>query len=109
MRWLLFLPLLALLSLFALSNMTEVSLRLWPLDLAWAAPLGIAVLVLCALSFLVGALVAWWAGLAARRRAAEVEAAARLLEAELSDHRARAEAARKAANLGRLQQPVEVP
>lgn len=109
MRWLLFLPLLALLSLFALSNMAEVSLRLWPLDLVWAAPLGIAVLVLCALSFLIGAFVAWWAGLAARRRAAQVDAAARLLEAELADYRAREAAAVKAANLGRLQQPVEVP
>jgi uncharacterized integral membrane protein len=109
MRWLLFLPLLLLLSLFALSNTEEVSFRLWPLAETWSAPLGIAVLVLAALGFLTGTLVTWAAGLRARRRAAEVTQAARLLEAELADLRARQEAARKAADLGRLQQPALVP
>jgi uncharacterized integral membrane protein len=102
MRWLLFLPLLLLLSLFALSNTQEVELRLWPFDLAWAAPLGIAVLILAAASFLVGALLAWSAGLAGRRRARQMESAAKLLEAELSGHRARETEMAKAAALGRV-------
>jgi len=99
-------PLILLLSLFALSNTEEVELRLWPFDLAWAAPLGIAVLVLCALSFLVGALLAWSGNFAARRRAREVEAAARLLEAELATTQQRQVETQRAANLGRLPAPV---
>jgi putative membrane protein len=106
MRWLMFLPLVLLLSLFALSNTEEVQLTLWPFDLAWAAPLGMAVLLLCAVSFLVGALLAWGASFSARRRAREVEAAARLLEAELATLKAREAEAQRAANLGRLPAPV---
>ena len=95
MRWLLFLPLLALLALFALSNPQPVEIRLWPFDLAWVSPLGIAVLVLCALAFLLGAVLTWTASLPARRRAARVEEAARLLEGELAGYKSReAEAAR---------------
>ena len=106
MRWLIFLPLVLLLSLFALSNTAEVQLMLWPFDLAWAAPLGIAVLVLCAISFVVGAGLAWGASFAARRRAREVEAAARLLEAELASLKQREADMLRAANLGRLPAPV---
>jgi len=109
MRWLLFPPLLLLLSLFALSNTEEVNFRLWPFAEVWSAPLGIAVLVLAALAFVTGTLVTWAAGLSARRRAADVMQAARLLEAELADLRGKQEAARKAADLGRLQQPALVP
>lgn len=102
MRWLIFLPLILLLSLFALSNTAEVQLALWPFDLAWAAPLGIAVLVLCAISFVVGAALAWAASFAARRRARDVEVAARLLEAELASLKQREAEMQRAANLGRL-------
>lgn len=96
MRWLLFLPLLILLALFALSNMQEVQLRLWPLDLAWAAPLGVAVLVLSGFGFVLGAFIAWAAALPARRRAREVTQAAKLLEAELATLKAREAQARHA-------------
>lgn len=105
MRWVLFVPLLILLTLFALSNMQEVELRLWPFDLGWAAPLGFAVLLLSAFGFLVGALLVWASGLPARRRAHQVEQAAKLLEAELAGHRAREEQARREADLGRLPSP----
>jgi uncharacterized integral membrane protein len=101
MRWVFFLPLLVLLALFALSNPQPVEVRLWPFDLAWAAPLGVAVLVLGAIAFLLGAAIAWSAGLPQRRRAARIEQAARLLEAELSGYRAREEQARREADLGR--------
>ena len=84
MRWLLFLPLLILLAVFALSNMQEVQLRMWPLDIGWAAPLGVAVLVLAGLGFLVGALLVWASGLATLRRARRMEEAAKLLEPELT-------------------------
>lgn len=87
MRWILLLPLLVLLVLFGLSNRQEVMLGLWPFDLAWAVPLSVAVLVIAAMAFLLGALVAWAAGLPQRRQARKVQAAGTLLEAELAELR----------------------
>ncbi len=87
MRWMLLLPLLLLLVLFGLSNRQEVALGLWPFDLAWAVPLSVAVLLVAGLAFLLGALVAWAAGLPQRRQAHRMQAAAGLLEAELAELR----------------------
>lgn len=109
MRWVLFVPLLVILALFALSNPQDVELRLWPFDLAWVAPLGVAVLILAAIAFLVGAGIAWAAALPARRRAARIEQAAKLLEAELAAHRAQAEQARRAADMGRVPDAQVLP
>ncbi|WP_240048275.1 lipopolysaccharide assembly protein LapA domain-containing protein [Crenalkalicoccus roseus] len=89
MRWLLLLPLLVVLILFGLSNRQEVALGLWPFDVAWVVPLSVAMLVFGALAFLFGALVAWLGALQYRRRARRLEEAARVLEAELADLRAR--------------------
>ncbi|WP_426955100.1 lipopolysaccharide assembly protein LapA domain-containing protein [Muricoccus radiodurans] len=88
-RWLLITPLLLLLVLFALSNMQPVAVGLWPFDLTWQAPLAMVVLLAAALAFLLGALVAWWAGLPHRRRAWEAQRAAKRAEAELTELRAR--------------------
>ena len=89
LRLILLLPLLVVLVLFGLSNRQEVALQLWPFDLAWAAPLSVAVLVIGAVFFLFGAGVAWTAAPPHRRRARKLEGAARLLEAELAEYRAR--------------------
>jgi uncharacterized integral membrane protein len=109
MRWVFFLPLLVLLALFALSNPQDVEIRLWPFDLAWVSPLGIAVLLMAAVAFLVGALIAWAAALPIRRRAARIEQAAKLLEAELAGLRARDEKARREADMGRVPDAAVVP
>ncbi|RAI57650.1 LapA family protein [Roseicella frigidaeris] len=90
MRWILLLPLLILLVLFGLSNRDAVALRLWPFDVAWVAPLSVAILLIGALCFLFGALVTWLASLPYRRRARRMEDAARAMEAELADFRAAA-------------------
>ena len=90
MRWILLLPLLIILVLFGLSNREEVSLTLWPFDLAWVTPLSVAVLAIGAVCFLFGAAVAWLASLPHRRRARRMEEAARVMEAELSEFRAAA-------------------
>lgn len=87
---LLLLPLLLVLVLFGLSNRQEVALELWPFDLAWVVPLSTAMLVLAALAFLFGAAVTWASALAWRRQARRFREAARVLEAELAEHRARA-------------------
>ena len=109
MRWLFFLPLLVLLALFALSNTQDVEFRLWPFDLAWVAPLGVAVLLMAAAAFLVGAVIAWAAALPVRRRAARIEQAAKLLEAELAALRAKDAQARRDADMGRVPDAAVVP
>jgi uncharacterized integral membrane protein len=109
MRWILFVPLLIILALFALSNPQDVELRMWPFDLAWVSSLGTTVLILCAIAFLVGAGITWVAGLPARRHAARIEQAAKLLEAELAAHRAREEKARRDADMGRLPEAQVIP
>ncbi len=109
MRWVFFVPLLILLALFGLSNPQDAEIRLWPLDLAWVAPLGVAVLLLAAAAFLLGAVIAWAAALPIRRRAARVEQAARLLEAELAALRAKEDQARRDADMGRVPEAAVVP
>jgi uncharacterized integral membrane protein len=105
----LLLPLLLVLVLFGLSNRQEVALQLWPFDLAWMVPLSVAMLVLAALAFLFGAAVGSAGTLFWRRRARRLEEAARLLEAELAEHRAQAAKdvgpVPPVKNLPRLQQP----
>ncbi|MBX9698687.1 MAG: lipopolysaccharide assembly protein LapA domain-containing protein [Acetobacteraceae bacterium] len=89
MIWILLAPLLLLLILFGLSNRQEVALHLWPFDLAWVTPLSVAVLLVACLAFLFGALMSWLAAMPHRRRARRMEEAARVLEAELTELRAR--------------------
>ena len=83
-------PLVVVLILFALSNTDDVSVRFWPFDLAWQTPLAVAVLAVSALSFLLGASVAWASSLPHRRRSRELTNASRLLEAELDGFRGQA-------------------
>jgi len=109
MRWVLFLPLLVLLALFALSNPQEVEIRLWPLDAAWAASLGIAMLLFGALAFLLGAAMVWASHLPERRRARRAAQTARQLETELAGLKARDEQARRAADLGRATEAEMLP
>jgi len=109
MRWLFFLPLLVLLALFALSNPQDVEIGLWPFDLAWVAPLGVAVLLMAAAAFLIGAAIAWASALPVRRRAARIEQAAKLLEAELAALRAKDAQARRDADMGRVPDAAVVP
>lgn len=89
LRILLAAPLLLVLVLFAISNTGPVDLRFWPFDFAWQMPLAGAVLGAAFLAFLLGALLAWGTGLRHRARAKQLQRAARLLEAELADLRAR--------------------
>jgi uncharacterized integral membrane protein len=88
MQWLMLLPLLLFLVLFGVSNRQEVALTLWPFDLAWVTPLAVSVLLFSAVFFLLGAAIAWTTGLKHRGRARQLEQAVRVLEAEVSDHRA---------------------
>ncbi len=89
LRLILLLPLLILLILFGLSNRQDVLLRLWPFDLAWQVPLSVAVMLMAALAFLFGAVIAWLSAIPYRRRARRLESVTRQLEAELAELRGR--------------------
>jgi lipopolysaccharide assembly protein A len=77
-------PFLLLLVLFTLSNASEVQLGLWPTDFSIQAPLSIAVLVVSAVFFLLGAIVVGLGSLAQRRRARRAESRVRTLETEVA-------------------------
>ena len=98
MRWLFFLPLAALVVLFALSNRQVVEMRLWPFDVAWAAPLALAVLLPAAIAFLLGAAIVWLSDLPARRRGWSAQRRAMALQREID----RLHALEKAAAADRL-------
>jgi putative membrane protein len=102
MRLLLFIPLAALVVLFALSNRQPVELRLWPFDVTWTAPVSLAVLVPAAVAFLLGALIVWLADLPARRRGWSAQRRAAALQGEID----RIHAAEKAAAADRLAGPA---
>ena len=102
MRMLLFIPLAALVVLFALSNRQPVELRLWPFDVTWTAPVSLAVLLPAAVAFLLGALIVWLADLPARRRGWSAQRRAAALQSEID----RIHAAEKAAAADRLAGPA---
>jgi lipopolysaccharide assembly protein A len=108
MRWLLLLPALLVLILFALSNQDPVTLRLWPLEGSVEALQSVAIMVIAAAAFLCGALVAWFASLPDRARADRVARSAAVMEAELAELRARTPrpVGQKLASLPRLQRPA---
>ena len=79
--WIVGVPLLLAGAFFAIANREEVRIDLWPLSGAVTVPLFAALVGALYAGFVIGALVAWWAGRhgrraarAARRRAAELEA-----------------------------------
>src|ERR1700692_4239979 len=84
MRFLIAIPLLLVVVLFALSNTQNVHLGLWPLpaDFAVDAPLSIIVLAGMAIAFMLGALELWFTALGARRRARRAEHQVKLLAAQ---------------------------
>ncbi len=92
MRYVIGLPLLAILVLFALSNTEPVHLGFWPTGIALDLPLAIAVLGGMGIAFLLGALFVWIGELGQRRRARRAEYTVRVLEEQLRELRGRQQA-----------------
>lgn len=84
LRVIILLPFLLLLIAFAISNPQPTTLALWPTDVTLQAPLSLAVLVIAAVFFLLGALMVWIPGLRHRARARRAERRVSKLEAELA-------------------------
>jgi uncharacterized integral membrane protein len=89
MRYVIGLPLLAILVLFALSNTEPVRLGFWPTGLALDLPLAIAVLGGMGIAFLLGGVFVWVGELGQRRRARRAEYTVRVLEEQLRELRGR--------------------
>jgi uncharacterized integral membrane protein len=91
-RWIVGIPLLLLMVLFALSNRDPVQLGLFPLGrLPFEMPLSVVILAAMGVGFFLGGLRVWFTALRHRRAARRAEAAMRLLEAkhqELKAHEA---------------------
>jgi putative membrane protein len=90
-RWIIGIPLLLVMVLFALSNSEPVPLGLFPLGrLPFQVPLSLVVLAAMGLGFLLGGLLVWFSVLHHRRAARRAEQAVRLLEAKHQELQARA-------------------
>ncbi len=89
MRFLIAVPVLVLLVLFALSNKQPVTLQLWPTDLTVQVALSIAVLLASAVFFVAGALMTWGTSLAMRARARRAEEQVRQLQTQVRTLQAR--------------------
>jgi lipopolysaccharide assembly protein A len=89
-RWIVGVPLLLLMVLFALSNSDPVPLGLFPLGrLPFAVPLSVVILAAMGLGFFLGGLRVWFTALHHRRAARRAEEAVRLLEARHQEGKAR--------------------
>ena len=89
MRLIIASPFLLLLIVFALSNRAMVHLGLWPTDFGLELPLSLAILGAMAIAFFAGGGLVWFSALAQRRRARRAEQAARLLESQVQELKAR--------------------
>jgi putative membrane protein len=89
-RWIVGIPLLLVMVLFALSNTQPVDLDLFPLGhLPFELPLSVTILAALAVGFLLGGLLVRIGELRHRRAARRAEHAVRLLEAKHEELKAR--------------------
>lgn len=89
-RWIVGVPLLLLMVVFALSNRDPVRLGLFPLgQLPFEVPLSVAILAALGLGFFLGGLRLWITALRHRRAARRAEEAMRLLEAKHQELKSR--------------------
>ena len=89
-RWVVGIPLLLLMVLFALSNTELVRLGLFPFgQLPFEVPLSMAILAALGVGYFLGGLHLWIPALQHRRRARRAEEAMRLMEAKHQELQAR--------------------
>jgi len=89
LRWIIGIPLLLLMILFALSNTDPVRLGLFPTDYSIEVPLSVAILTAMGIGFFLGGLRLWFTALHHRRAARRAQDAVRLLEAKHQELKSR--------------------
>ena len=80
--WIVGVPLLLVGAFFAIANREFVSVELWPVAGRVTVPLFAALVGALYTGFLLGAVIAWWAGRHGRRASREAKRRAATLEAE---------------------------
>ena len=83
--WIVAAPLAVAIIVFSVNNRSEVTLDLWPLDMA-TAPLPVFAVALASLlaGFVLGGMVAWFSGAETRKRARQMSRRAEAAERELA-------------------------
>ena len=71
--WIVTLPIIAIVTVFAVMNRQEVTLNLWPLPWDFATPLFLLTLCLILFGFVFGVLVMWFTGTKQRRHLRHVK------------------------------------
>jgi uncharacterized integral membrane protein len=66
--WIVTLPIIAIVTVFAVMNRQDVALNLWPLPWEFATPVFLLTLLLILFGFLFGVLVMWFSGAKHRRQ-----------------------------------------
>ncbi|HWA41809.1 MAG TPA: lipopolysaccharide assembly protein LapA domain-containing protein [Hypericibacter adhaerens] len=103
------LPVTLVILVFALSNRGRVGLMLWPFDVTIDLPIYLVVLGSLLLGFLLGGLIAWFAGGRHRRQARRLHQESRRQAAELADLKKRHSAAAAAPTGSALTVPPQRP
>ena len=83
LRLLIWIPALAVMTIFALSNRQLVELDLFPTDVSIDIPLSAAIFTAMALGFFLGGIVVWFTALRYRRAAKRAQETIRQLEARV--------------------------
>jgi uncharacterized integral membrane protein len=96
-RFILIIPILLVLVVFAASNPTPVTIALWPTSWSVTAPLSVATLTIAFVFFIAGAFLVWVPAQATRlragaagRRVTKLEAQVQRLQSEISNRKAAA-------------------
>ncbi len=109
--WLIAIPLLVVMPLFATSNLETVMLKLWPLPERWSVsvPLFAVALGGLAIGFFAGGFVAWFSAGRARARARAAERTVRIREIEIEELRRKVEEAERASAAAKAEAPPGLP
>ena len=94
--WLIAVPLLVAVPLFAISNLNTVGLTIWPLPFVIQVPVFVVALVGLAIGFFAGGIVAWFSAGRARARARSAERAVRTRDIEIEELRRKVQDAERA-------------
>jgi uncharacterized integral membrane protein len=82
--WIVTLPIIAIVTVFAVMNRQDVAINLWPLPWEFATPVFLLTLLLILFGFVFGALIMWFTGAKQRRQLRRVRRA--LDEAKMELH-----------------------
>ncbi len=84
LRWLITVPVAVIVVVFAVNNRSDVDVDLWPLDIIIAWPLFVFIFIGLGIGFPLGAVLIWFSGAPARKRARERTARIRELERHIA-------------------------